>query len=78
MNDNNQAIVILALIYLAPAWIAVGRKHKSAAAIAVLNILLGWIAYFTETVASHGIPFYTEIESYESVRKLSKKLGIID
>jgi hypothetical protein len=36
------------------------------------------VAYFIEKVASHGIPFYTEIESYESVRKLNKKLGIID
>jgi hypothetical protein len=36
------------------------------------------VAYFTETVPLHGIPFYTEIESYQSVRKLSKKLGIIE
>jgi hypothetical protein len=34
------------------------------------------VAYFTETVPSHGIPFYTEVEAYESVRKLSKKLAI--
>ena len=35
-------------------------------------------AYFAETVPSHGIPFYTEVESYQSIRKLSKQLGIID
>jgi hypothetical protein len=35
------------------------------------------LAYFTEIVPSHGI-HYTEVATYESVRKLSKKLGIID
>jgi hypothetical protein len=34
------------------------------------------VGYFTETTPPHGIPFYTEIESHQSVRKLSKKLGI--
>jgi len=28
--------------------------------------------------ASHGIPHYTEVATYEAVRTLSKKLGVID
>ncbi len=36
------------------------------------------LAYFTEIVPSHGIPFYTEVATYESVRKLSKKLALSD
>jgi hypothetical protein len=34
------------------------------------------IGYYTETTPPHGIPFYTEIADYRSVRRLSKRLGI--
>jgi Superinfection immunity protein len=35
-------LVLLLAIYLVPTTIAVNRKHNNVAAIAVLNILLGW------------------------------------
>ena len=35
-------LVLPVLIYLVPTTIAVNRKHRNAAAIAVLNIFLGW------------------------------------
>ena len=32
------------------------------------------VGYYTETTPSYGLPFYTEVATYESVRRLSKKL----
>jgi hypothetical protein len=33
-----------------------------------------YVAYYTETTPPNGLPFYTEVATYESVRRLSKKL----
>ena len=35
------------------------------------------VGYYTQTTPLHGLPFYTEVASYDSVRRLSKKLGIV-
>jgi hypothetical protein len=35
------------------------------------------LGYYTQTRPLHGLPFYTEVASYDSVRRLGKKLGIV-
>lgn len=47
MNEQDQAlgvILVLAALYLLPTFIAMGRSHHNAGAIAALNILAGWTA----------------------------------
>jgi hypothetical protein len=34
------------------------------------------LGFYTETTPAHGIPFFTEVEGYRSVRRRSLKLGI--
>ena len=34
------------------------------------------LGYYTETTPPRGLPYFTEVASYESVRRISKKLGI--
>lgn len=40
--ENVETLAAAALIYLAPACIAVLRSHKNTMAICTLNLLLGW------------------------------------
>lgn len=50
------SLAILTLMYFLPTVCAVSRKHRSAAAIFVLNFLLGWtvIGWFVALVWSLG------------------------
>jgi hypothetical protein len=34
--------------------------------------------FYTKTTPTNGLPFYTEVAPYEEVRRLSKRLGILD
>jgi hypothetical protein len=36
------------------------------------------LGYYAEIIPSHGFPHYTEVATYQSVRKFSKKLGLTD
>ena len=36
------ALMVLLALYLAPVWIAEDRRHRNAAGIALVNLLLGW------------------------------------
>jgi len=46
-NDNGSAILFgIALLYFLPSIIASARRHQSAMAIFMINLLLGWTALF--------------------------------